>query len=316
MKRLTLDKKTKEKLLYALKMGLSWFIIVLSWAVIVALFVAMLIVPFWIIIFPTLLLILKLIIVFKHRQFNNLIEQNVIIHGGRGKGKGLLFQFSILNQKKVLSNVPFGENTTILNPSLYFNSIKPNDTDNMINDKVSIVKKVEEWENVPYYLDDTAVYFPNYNDTQLKKIYPSMSLFIPIQRHLYDTYTVINVQDINRVYKILRELQTDGYIKALQTIGKGYIMQRLPYLRKRLIVKYRYHENLESAINNRLPFSKMGIINRSTDSLYTSSASAMKESYNGQNGEIKDGFIIIKRKDIKYDTRYFHEKLFGYKANN
>lgn len=316
MKNLRLSPETKEKLLKALKYSIMWIIIVISWIIVVGLFVAMLIVPFWIIIFPTLLLILKLIIVFKHRQFNNLIEQNVIIHGGRGKGKGLLFQFSILNQKKVLSNVPFGENTKILNPSIYFNSIKPNDTDNMINDKVSIVQKVQEWEKVPYYLDDTAVYFPNYNDTQLKKIYPSMSLFIPIQRHLYDTYTVINVQDINRVYKILRELQTDGYIKALQTIGKGYIMQRLPYLRKRLIVKYRYHENLESAINNRLPFSKMGLINRTTDSLYTSSASAMKESYNGQNGEIKDGFIIIKRKDIKYDTRYFHEKLFGYKADN
>lgn len=314
MKKITISKETKEKYLKRILRGLQWFVISMAWLVHVSLILMMFVVPFWIIIYPTLILIIKLIVKIKHMQFHGFVEQNTIIHGGRGKGKGLLFQFSINHQKKANVNIPYGPNTDVLQPIEYFNSIKPNDSEKMVEGQVTVINKRKEWEGVPYYLDDTAVYFPNYNDNQLKKIYPSMSLFIPIQRHLYNTYTVINVQDINRVYKILRELQTDGYIKALKTIGKGYIWSKLPVFRKYMVVKYRYHENIDSAINNRLPFEKMGIINRATEGVLTTTPSALKEMYQGQNGVIKDGFIFIKKKHLYYDTRHFHEKMFGYKA--
>lgn len=294
--------------------SLQWFFILMVWFIYVLSFVALFILPYWLIIYPILILVVRLIIKLKHMTYLKYATQNVIIHGGRGKGKGLLFQYVYLKEREILSNVPFGKKTTLVQPSKYFNSIAPNTSLKMIKGEHAIVQKNEAWEGVPYFLDDTAVYFPNYNDNQLKVIYPSMSLFLPIQRHLYNSYTIINAQDINRTYKILRELQTDGYIKALGTYGTGYIWNRLPVLRKYLFVKWRYHENLESAINNRLPFEKLGMINRGTERIYTSTASALKEQYEGQNGHIQDGYIWIKKKHIEYDTRYFHELIFGVKA--
>lgn len=305
----------KHFLIFLLR-SLQWLVIIIAWVLYIGSYVAMFVVPYWIVIYPLLILIIRIIIKIKHMQFLNYAEGNTIIHGGRGKGKGILFQYLALKQSEILSNVYFGTNTIITDPKQFFESIKPNTSKMMVEGTHQTVIKNDKWEGVPYLLDDTAVYFPNYLDNLLKSIYPSMSLMIPIQRHLYDSWTCLNVQDIERVYKVLRELQTDGYIKALKTMGKGYIWNRLPVLRKYMFTKWRYHEKIDSAINNVLPFSKLGLINRTSDPLYTTTASAMKEVYEGQNGVIVDGFIFLKKKHIYYDTRYFHKVLFGYSAPN
>lgn len=297
-------------------LGLQWFVIVLGWSIYIFSFIAMFIVPYWIVIYPILILIIKLIVFLNHRRLLSYAEGNTIVHGSRGAGKGLIFQYVANKQTEILSNVYFGPNTTLTSPKEYFESIKPNTSVLMVANMSVIVEKNEAWEKVPYFLDDTAIYFPNYLDSQLKKGYPSMSLFIPILRHLYDSWVIMNVQDIERSYKILRELQTDGYIKALRSNGKGYVWNRMPVLRKYMFVKWRYHEKLESAVNNVLPFNKLGIVNKTTERVFTTTASALKEMYDGQHGLINDGFVFIKRKHIHYDTRIFHEKLFGYKANN
>ena len=302
------------KFLFILLRSLQWFIIILAWILSTVFFVSVWVIPYVIVIVPIVVVLIRIFIKLKHLQFLKYAEGNTIIHGGRGKGKGLLFQYLALKQSKLLSNVSFGSNTTVIPPKAYFESITPNDAKKMVEGKQVIVKKNDSWEGVPYLLDDSAVYLPNYLDNVLKIIYPSMSLMIPIQRHLYDSWTCVNVQSIERMYKILRELQTDGYIKALSTSGKGYIWKRLPFVRKYFFVRWRYHENLDSALNNVLPIEKMGLLNRTADPLYTTSAEAMRKVYEGQFGVIHDGFIWIKKKHIYYDTRVFHETLFGYKA--
>lgn len=307
-------KATLKAFLIFLLRTLQWMIIVIGWVLWIGSFIAMFVVPYWIIIYPLLILIIRIVIKVKHMEFLKYAEGNTIIHGGRGKGKGILFQYLALKQKSLLSNMYFGSNTEIVSPKVYFESISPNTSKMMVEGTHQIVKKHEEWEGKPYLLDDTIVYFPNYLDNLLKVIYPSMSLKIPIQRHLYNSWTCLNVQSIERIYKVLRELQTDGYIKALRTYGTGYIWNRLPVLRKYMMTKWRYHENLDSAMANKLPFSKLGLVNRSTDVLYTTTASALKEQYEGENGVIVDGFIWLKRKHIYYDTRYFHKVLFGVNA--
>ena len=295
--------------------GLMWFVIILVWTLFIVLIFSMLVVPYMIIILPVVYLIIKLVIKIGHIKFLSVARANVIVHGARGSGKGHLFQYVAIKEPQILSNVYFGDNTIITPPKAYFESISPNISLDMIENKSVIVKKNEAWEGVPYFLDDVSVYFPNYLDDRLKKLYPSMSLFIPIQRHLYNSYTIINVQSIDRAYKILRELQTDGYIKALKTWGYGYIWCRLPIVRKYTRTAYRYHEQLDSALNNRLPFDKLGLMNRTTSPIYTTTAEALKEQYTGQNGIIFDGAVWMKKKHRYYDSRIFHEILFGYKAS-
>ncbi|MEM4395815.1 MAG: hypothetical protein QXW48_04470, partial [Thermoplasmata archaeon] len=241
-------------------LGLQWFIIILGWTIYIFSFIAMLIVPYWIIIYPILILVIKLIVFINHKKLLSYAEGNTIVHGNRGAGKGLIFQYVANKQSKILSNVYFGSNTILTSPKEYFESISPNTSALMVANMNIKVNKREEWEKVPYFLDDTAIYFPNYLDSQLKKDYKSMSLFIPLLRHLYDSWVIMNVQDIERSYKILRELQTDGYIKALRSYGKGYIWNKMPILRKYMMVKWRYHEKLESAVNNVIPFNRLGIV--------------------------------------------------------
>jgi hypothetical protein len=298
------------KLAVVLGYVLSWIVIVLTWAVYIALHISMFVIPYMIVIFPLLVLIIKIVVKVNHMRLLYYLRANTILHGARGSGKGLIFQYAINKEAKAMCNMDYGKNVDVVPPSIYFNSIAPNNTNDFLKTRVIKIKKNNRYEKVPYYLDDGIVYFPNYEDNYLKLVYKPISLQQPINRHLYDTFTIVNVQSIDRLYKVLRELQMDGYIKALRTYGKGYILKRLPVIRKYLIVKWRYHENLESAINNRLPFSKMGLVNKTTSSLYTTQASAMKEVYDGENGLILDGIMFIKRKHIYYNTRYFHDVFF------
>jgi len=242
----------------------------------------------------------------------------VIIHGGKGKGKGVIFQYLINKESSCLVNIPYSidGHAIVLDPEEYFGSIKPNTAEKFLNKLVTIVSKRLEWEGLNYYLDDGLLYFPNYNDSLLKKLHPSMSLFLPTQRHLYNSYTVVNVQDIERFYKIFRELQLDGHIKALGTSGFGYIGSRLPILRRYAIVKWRFHEKQVSAIDNILPFEKLGVLQRAADPLITSTASALREQYNGLHGEIVDGSLWIKKKHLYFDTRYYHKTFFGYASGD
>lgn len=300
----------KDKLLKIFIRSFQWLIIVIIWVLWVSLWISMFLIPYALIIYPLISLIIIIAVKLQHLRFVSFVQGNVIVHGGRGKGKGLLFDMALCYEKEAISNIQYGSNVEIIQPRKYFGSIAPNTSLSFLQGKITKVTKVQEWENKPYYLDDGALYFPNYNDAEIKKLYPNITLFLPIQRHLYDTYTVINAQNIERLFKPLRELQDDGYIKALKTYGKGYIWRRLPVLRKYFITRYRYHENLDSALANRLPFSKLGLVNQATSPLMTTTPEALKKQYEATNGVIVDGFIVRKRKHIKYDTRYFAKEFF------
>lgn len=309
-------KKKTTSILMGLLFTLRWIVIILAWTLYIILILSCFLIPYMILIVPVLYMIIKLIIKLNHFKFLRYVSANTIIHGGRRKGKGIMFQYMALKVGSCLSNIDWGYNSTVVNPRDFFESIAPNTTIDMINGTNVVVEKNEFFEGKPYLLDDVSVYFPNYNDNLLKKLYPSMSLLLPIQGHIYASWTCINVQNIERSYKILRELQMDGYFKALGTIGFGYIWSRLPIVRKYVRTKYRYHEKIDSAIQNILPFSKLGLVNRTSDKLYTTTASAVKEQYDGTNGMIFDSAIWLKKKHIKYDTRIYHEEIFGYKAPN
>lgn len=251
----------------------------------------------------------------KNNKFEKQSNGNGIIAGGRGKGKGLLLnkKINLDRNDKHYCNVLYNDKTEVINIKEYIDSIAPNTTDNFINNSVEVIKKIDKFEGRNIYWDDISVYAPNYMDNQLKKYYPSLSALLPINRHLYNAYMIITVQDFNRPYKILRELQTDFGIKAIKTIGeyKHLIFNSIPILRHFIFTKYIYYENLNSAMNGLLPFDAKGIINETLKHGVLTAGQATKEAYEAANGEIRYGWIAQRKNKVNYDTRYFHQLVYN-----
>lgn len=267
------------------------------------------IVPLGLVIYPLIWLFIVLIVWLKHLELQRWAKGNIILFGSRGGGKTTLFDYLISKEEAPLCNVPI-QHAEVVDPGIYYSSISPNTALEYLRGNVTKVDKNWNFEGRPYYLDDGALYLPNYLDYELKRLFPSMGLQVPINRHLYGTYNVINTQDLDRTYKLVRELQTDGYIKALKVVGKSWFWNQIPILKKYLIVKYRYYQNYNSASQGLLPFSKLGITNELGKSIYTTNASALKEQYIATNGIIFDGFIIRKKSKMKFNTRYYHDVFF------
>lgn len=238
---------------------------------------------------------------------------NGIIFGGKGSGKSSLTAAMVYLNRKInpLGSVDFGYNE-VLNPDTYFNSIAPNTFKDMISGTIKTVIKHTTWEGRTYFLDDGGIYFPSHEDKDLTDKFKSMALFVPIQRHLYNSNTIINVQDLERIWVKIRELQVDGYIKAVHVWGfKSRLWNVIPFLHKYVHIKYRYYETKNSALMGMLPYNRSGLVDKMSDGLHMSQGAVTKELYNATNGNIVEKGFFIKKKSIKYDTRLFHKKFFG-----
>ncbi|MEM0173880.1 MAG: hypothetical protein QXI16_05175 [Sulfolobaceae archaeon] len=258
-------------------------------------------------------LLLVLYAYMKNKQFINQASGNGIIYGGRGKGKGLLLNYRIYKDKtKPFCNVQYGNSELLTEPAEYLNSIEPLKVDDFINGTIKHIPKIEKYEKRNIYLDDVNVYMPNWVDAMLKKKYDSMPPMLAINRHLYDAFMIITTQDRERPYKLLKELQSDFSIKAIKTYGWGHLWNCLPVLNYFVYTKYIYHE-LPKAVDM-LPFQAMGVTNELMKTGYLTSGQATKEVYEATNGVIKYGFVLQRKKIINYDTRYFHQVVYGRKA--
>lgn len=255
--------------------------------------------------------------IIKNNDFKKQATGNGIIYGGRGKGKGLLLNKRINtdNNKKHYCNIHYNDKTEVIDIKDYIDSIKPLTTENFINNDINIIDKKIKYEGINIYWDDVGVYAPNFMDNQLKKYYPSLSALLPINRHLYNAHMIITTQDIQRPYKLLRELQTDFFIKAINSHGWGYIWESIPFLSMFNTVKYIYYEELNAAISGKLPFKALGLINAGLKHGVLTAGQATKEVYEAENGKIRFGRIWQLKKNINYDTRAFHKKVFGYRVN-
>lgn len=255
---------------------------------------------------------------FKNQQFRKQINGNGIIAGGRGKGKGLLLNKAINYDPndKHFCNIPYNHKTEVINISEYVNSIAPITSFDFINNTIDPIPKIEKFEKVNIYWDEVASYAPNYMDHELKKLYPSLSALLPINRHAYDAFMIIVVQDFQRVYKLLRELQTDFAIKALETYGfkRLSILNAIPIVRHFVFTKYIYYDKIESAHSGLLPFNAKALTNEVLKHGYLTAGQATKETYEAQHGKIRYGWVAQRKSKLLYDTRYFHEVVFGVKA--
>lgn len=176
-------------------------------------------------------------------------------------------------------------------------------------DKIHM-NKVKEFEGKNLYLSDGQIELPSYYQSLLLKYYPSFPIFMSLAGHLYHMVIINNSQVMGQLWDKLRN-QQDLYVRALDTYPRfkslfSKIYKYIPIFRKYIFVKLRYYELYQSAEQGLLPFkSGLGIKDRAM-------IKQMQKEYESMHGKITEKMILVKRNQIKYDTRYYHKVVFGY----
>lgn len=212
---------------------------------------------------------------------------NVIVSGKKGRGKDLLFQY-VINRRKdfYYSNISYGGYHKLI--SLNDVSCSPNTYDSFINDKVVKTKRLFK-EKKDIYISDGGSFLPSQMDSVLHKHFPSMPLYYALSRHLYNSNVHVNTQNLERVWKALRE-QADFYPVCKR------VYKWLPFF---LIIKVISYDKYQSAVNGVLPLKKRwNKISRANVDLYTA-----------QNGDIRKFYVFVRKSKIKYNTRAFEKIL-------
>lgn len=233
---------------------------------------------------------------FKREIVQDFERNNVIVFGKKGCGKDLLFSEVIRKRNEpYVSNCDYGgKGYMSFKPSQI--SLAPNDFRSFIDDQIVTIKKDDSLEGVDFYLSDGGIYFPSQYDGVLDRKYPSLPIFYALSRHLYASNFHINTQALGRIWLKIRE-QADTYVKACRVI-------KLPFF---LLVKARVYDKYESALNDVRPL-KVAKLNK-----YAKSEANM---FKASQGYVKEGYVIIRKKSISYDTRLFHTKVFGYPSDS
>lgn len=223
---------------------------------------------------------------------------NVIVTGHKGHGKDLLFSY-IINKREDLdetaySNTKYSELTEPI--TVKDLSVEPNTYREFLEGNTEQIGKVLK-EEQDIYIADAGLYLPSTYQDKLVKLYPSMPLFYAIQRHLYNSNTHVNVQNLERLWDKLRE-QADYYIECLSCI-------RLPFT-KIFIQKMIYYDRYQAAKERVRPFKvDMRLLGKDKQQ------QALKRDFESKYGEVKYLYIWNPLPEESYDTRQFHFTLFG-----
>ena len=227
---------------------------------------------------------------------------NVIVTGHKGHGKDLLFSF-ITNKREeqgeqYYSTIQYSEAWKKI--SVKDLNISPNTYKSFLNGKVKKIPKTLE-ENRDIYIADAGLYLPSTYHQELCELYPSLPLFYAIQRHLYNSNTHCNVQNLERLWDKLRE-QADFYIECVDNY-------KIPFTKRTFIQKMIYYDRYQSALDRVRPFKvDQRLLGKDKNQ------QALKRDFESKHGTVKYVYIINKLPEEHYDTRFFHEEVFGTKA--
>ena len=212
---------------------------------------------------------------------------NVIVSGKKGRGKDLLFQYVINRRKKFYySNIDYGGKRKII--PLKDISCSPNTYNSLINDNVK--KTLHKFkEKCDHYISDGGSFLPSQMDSVLHKSYPSMPLYYALSRHLYNSNVHVNTQNVERVWKALRE-QADFYPVCKR------VYKWLPGF---LIIKVISYEKYDSCVRGMLPLKKR----------WNKESKNQVDLYTAQNGDIRKFYVFVPRWKIHYNTRAFEKVL-------
>jgi len=246
------------------------------------------------------LALVLIIVLFKHfftktRIKNAFKNGNVIVTGRKGFGKDILFQ-SVINWRKerYLSNLNYGGDYQPFN--LKELELTPNTYHNFVKGEIVKVDKPKGFEKTDIYISDGGVYLPSQADYLLHKTYPSLPITYALNRHLYANGIHVNAQRIERIWKALRE-QADYFVLMRKRPLK------LPFF---LVLFTTEYDRYESARQELQPM---------VNTLFNKYSKAEKNLFTANHGYVKNGLLIVPKWSLKYDSRAFHEIIYGYKVD-
>lgn len=230
----------------------------------------------------------------KSRIKRAFIDGNVIVSGRKRYGKDVLFNAVIhWRRDTYLSNINYGGK--YIHVDLKELELTPNTYDQFINGDVVQIEKKHHFEDHDIYISDGGVYLPSQADSKLHKTYPSLPIAYALTGHLWNNGIHINTQRLERVWKPLRE-QADYFVRIRKRALK------LPFV---LVIFTTEYEKYESA---KMELSPLG------SRIFNKYSKAEMDKYKAEHGFIKNGFIIVRKRYLKYDSRAFHEVIYGVKA--
>lgn len=218
---------------------------------------------------------------------------NVGVFGKKRKGKDVLFQKVIaVRREPYYATLDYGYQLIY---KITPNALKlgKNTYNDFINGTIKTFKR-EFVEKRDFYISDAGNIFPSQYRKELELKYPGAPLFVSLQGHAYDSNTHFNWNGAyTRLWDKLREQIDDSYKAVIRIV--------IPKIC--IFAKYRYFEKPETAELNLLPYKN----NRLIDSKQNKS---LRNQYYATNGLIKDMWICVYWKQLKYDTRAFEKELF------
>lgn len=211
----------------------------------------------------------------------------MVICGKRGTGKDTLMSY-LAYKKPHNSNVILQPNTNLIELNELF--IPNLDRRELVNNSFEPISrdKYNKFDN-PTFISDASIYFPSYDDSNLKKDYPSLPINYAIWRHLYKAGLHFNTQNIDRLYKILREQVSDCLMTKWCIYTPLYV-----------VMSVRYYESAKDCIDKLKPI-KINLMKKDVN----------LEIEKSRRSEIKDYLLIIPRRMIRHDSYYFHRVIFG-----
>lgn len=240
-----------------------------------------------------------LVILYKHFTTKKRIKQafidgSVMVSGRKRFGKDILFQTMINCRKEpYFSNIDYGGQYTHIDMKEML--LGNNTYNNFIYGDVVKCNKNTSLEGKDIYISDGGIYLPSQADSVLHKVFPSLPITYALSGHLYNNGIHVNTQRLDRVWKALRE-QADYFVLMRKRCLK------LPFF---IVLFTTEYTKYESALQELAPMKS---------TLFNKYSKAEKEKYKALHGFIKDGLIIVCKKSLKYDTRAFHEVIYGEKA--
>lgn len=219
---------------------------------------------------------------------------NVIVTGRKGYGKDILFQDVIAWRKQDYhSNLNYGGNFHPFDIKQL--ELTPNTYHNFIKGDIVQCQKDKTFEKADIYISDGGVYLPSQADYLLHKTYPSLPITYALNRHLYNNGIHVNAQRIERIWKALRE-QADYFVLLRKRPLK------LPFFMVLFTTEY---DRYESARQELQPM---------VNTLFNKYSKAEVNLFKANHGFVKNGLIIVPKCRLKYDSRAFHEIVYGEKA--
>lgn len=238
---------------------------------------------------------LVLIIYFIWLRFINVLylkrifkRLSVILCGKRGYGKDTIFSF-LSYRKKHNSNIPLQKNTNLITvkdlgiPNLTRESLlnytfKPLNRSNF-----------KHFDNITF-ISDAGIFFPNWDDMNLKKNYSNIPLTWSIWRHLYDNGCHFNIQKFGRLWKLLREQAED--VIEIQDFNRGLIYSK---------IKMIHYSDIKDCELSLKPLKKNFHIFKRSD---------IVDIENSKRGDIKEFTVLIPNYKINHNSRYFKKIIF------